>query len=154
MHSKNPLYKDTITIFNRKSGGAKGDTWYPTVIRGVYLNIDRASIIAKYGSESQDSAVLHIPYTKIDGAIQVAGKPYMPPKGWDQTIDSLTFNQGEKFDFFWKGEWERDIVVDSDYSDEGFYDHMNRTRDFVFAISSVAEHWGFGVLPHFEIMGR
>lgn len=145
------MYKDTITLFNRKPGGVKGDAWYPTVIRNVNLNIDRAAILAKYGAESQDNAALFIRYQNDNGNILVSGKPWMPPKEWDQTEDAITFNGGAKFDFFWKGEWTGGIASDADYGDEGFYDWMNRTHDYVFAVSSVAM---YSVIPHFEIMGR
>lgn len=146
------MYADTITLFCRKPGErGRGDTWYPTVIKNVNLNIDRAAILAKYGAESQDNAVLHIRYQMDDGEIRVAGKPWMPPKEWDKTEDSITFTTGNAFDFFWKGEWTGGITTDAEYLDEGFYNYMNRTRDYVFAITSVAM---YSVIPHFEIMGR
>jgi hypothetical protein len=146
------MYQDTITLFNRKSGErGQGDTWYPTVIKNANLNIDRAAILAKYGSEIQDNAVLHIRYTIDGGNIIVGGKPWMPPKAWDKTEDSITFASGTNFDFFWLGEWTGGIVTDSDYLDEGFYNYMNRTHDYVFAVTSVAL---YSVIPHFEIMGK
>ena len=144
------MFKDTITLFNRKPGGVRGDTWYPTVIKNANVNIDHAAILSKYGAESQDNAILHIRYENTDGTITVAGKPWKPPKEWSQTNDTLTFASGTKFDFFWLGEWKDGIVEDSDYSG-GFYDWMNRTYDYVFAISSVAR---YSLIPHFEIMGR
>lgn len=148
------MYKDTISLFNRKPGErGQGDTWYPTVIKGVNLNIDRAAILAKYGAEAQDNAVLHIRYTRDGENIIVAGKPWMAPKAWDGTEDSLTFASGTNFDFFWWGEWDGGIVSDGDsrWSTEGFYNYMNRTHDYVFAVSSVAI---YSVIPHFEIMGK
>lgn len=153
------MYRDTITLFNRKPGErGQGDTWYPTVIKGVNLNIDKAAILAKYGAESQDNAVLHIRYRKKNGEITIVcdpekEKPWMPPKQWDQTEDSLTFTGGNNFDFFWQGEWDGGIVTDSDerWNTEGFYNYMNRTQDYVFAVSSVAM---YSVIPHFEIMGK
>lgn len=146
------MYRDTITLFNRKPGErGQGDTWYPTVIKNVNLNIDRASIVAQYGAESQDNAVLHIRYQQDGENILVAGKPWMPPKSWDRTEDSITFESGTNFDFFWLGEWTGGIVTDSDYLDEGFYGYMNRTHDYVFAITAVAM---YSVIPHFEIMGK
>ena len=146
------MYQDTITLFNRKPGErGQGDTWYPTVIKGVNLNADRAAILAKYGADSQDNAFLFIRYKKPAETVLVADKPWMPPKEWDRTEDSITFTSGTNFDFFWKGEWTGGIVSDSDYGTEGFYDYMNRTHDYVFAISSVAM---YSVIPHFEIMGR
>ena len=145
------MYRDTITLFNRKPGGASGDTWYPTIIENVDLNIDRAAILAKYGAESQDNAVLHIRYTKDGENVMIAGKPWMSPKEWDQTEDAITFTGGTQFDFFWMGEWDKGIVTDAEYMDEGFYNFMNRTHDYVFAVTSVAM---YSVIPHFEIMGK
>lgn len=146
------MYNDTVTLFNRKPGlRGQGDIWYPTVIKGVNLVIDRAAIVAKYGSESQDNAILNIRYTQDGETVLVAGKPWMPPKEWDKTEDSLTFESGTDFDFFWKGEWTGGIANDSDYLDEGFYNYMNRTKDYVFAVTAVSR---YSLIPHFEIMGK
>lgn len=151
------MYTDVITLFNRKPGDrGQGDTWYPTVIKGVNLNIDRAAILAKYGAENQDNAVLHIRFKKKDGEIVIVcdsetEKQWMPPKKWDGTEDSITFTSGNNFDFFWSGEWRGGIVTDSQYLDEGFYGYMNRTEDYVFAVTAVAL---YSVIPHFEIMGK
>lgn len=150
------MYKDTITLFNRKEGD-EGDTWYPTILRNVQLNMDRAAILAKYGAESADSAVLHVQY-KQDGNNKVIGnKPWQPPKLWDQLLEpekAITFTTGTRFDFFWLGDWgNEDPVRDADYfSDTDFYTFMNRTHDYVFAITSVGGP--YSVIPHFEIMGK
>lgn len=148
------MYQDTITLFNRKPGGNAGDTFYPTVIKGVNLNIDRAAILAKYGPEAQDNAVLHIRYVVKNGEIAIVcdsemTKPWMSPKTWDKTEDSLTFNPDG--DFFWVGEWKDGIVSDADHGPDGFYAEMNRAHDYVFTVSSVAR---YSVIPHFEIMGK
>lgn len=142
----------TITLFNRKPGDrTQGSTWYPTVIEGCKLMIDRAALLAKYGPEASDKASLHIPYKKADTGLMVAGKAWVPPKQWEDPETSLTFASGNDFDFFWLGEWEGGIVSDSEYGDEGFYNYMNRTKDYVFSISSVAK---YSVIPHFEILGN
>lgn len=150
------MYKDTITLFNRKEG-EEGDTWYPTIIKNVHLNMDRAAIVAKYGAEATDSAVLNIRYSHVGGHKTIAGKNWIPPKQWDQLLEpknSLTFTTGTRFDFFWLGDWgNEDPVYDADYfSDTDFYTYMNRTHDYVFAISSVGGP--YSVIPHFEIMGK
>lgn len=146
------MYNDTITIFNRKPGNrGEGDTWHPTVIHGVNLNIDRAAVLAKYGAESKDNAALHVRYKKDNGRISVAGKTWTPPKSWNGAGDTLTFEGGALFDFFWAGEWTGGVASDAEYGDEGFYNYMNRTHDNVFAISAVAQ---YSVIPHFEIMGK
>ena len=68
------MYQDTITLFNRKPGDrGQGDTWYPTVIKGVNLNVDRAAILEKYGPDSNDREVLHIRFRKKDGEITIQG---------------------------------------------------------------------------------
>lgn len=144
------MYQDTITLFNRKPGDrGNPDTWYPTVIENVNLNVDRAAILAKYGAESQDKAVLFIRYTTDGGNILVADKPWTLPKTWDGSEDSLTF--GTDGDFFWQGEWPDGVVTDEQYGSEGFYGYMNRTHDNVFSITAAAK---YSVIPHFEIMGK
>lgn len=150
------MYKDTITLFNRKEGD-EGDTWYPSVLHNVHLNMDRAAILAKYGAESADSAVLNIRYKQAGENKLVCGKPWQPPKLWEQLLEpkkALTFTTGTRFDFFWLGDWgNENPVYDADYfSDTDFYTYMNRTHDYVFAISSVGGP--YSVIPHFEIMGK
>lgn len=150
------MYNDTVTLFNRYSN-RQGDTWYPSVLRNVHLNMDKAAILAKYGPESQDSAVLNVRYAKNGQDLIVGDKPWRPPKEWAaQTNDilpgSLTFSGGQLFDFFWVGEWPDEAPISgSDYT-EGFYNYMNDRYDYVFAVSSVGGP--YTVIPHFEIMGK
>lgn len=153
------MYNDTVTLFNRYQLRGGNAIWYPTILRGVNVNIDKAAIIAKYGAESQDSASLHVRYALQDGKITIAGKPWLPPKTWDgQTNDMLpqtiTFSSGTAFDFFCLGEWDDSSpIYDGDYTaDAGFYGYLNRNRDYVFAVSSVGGP--YSLIPHFEIMGR
>lgn len=171
------MYNDTVTLFCRYESRL-GDAWYPTVLRNVHINMDKSAIMAKYGAESRDSAILNVRYTPITASaiagLAVAGisisgnssrktakimidvKEYFPPKQWDrQTNDqlpsSLTFTDGDKFDFFWVGEWPDDAPISDDNYTDGFYNYMNRLYDHVFAITSVGGP--YGVIPHFEIMG-
>lgn len=145
------LYNDTITLFNRYSN-REGDTWYPTVIHGVNINIDRAAIIAKYGAQSADSVVLNIRYS-FDGENKtIAGKAWKPPKEWeeqtnDELANALTFAGGTAFDFFYIGEWPDSNPV----TDDDFYNYMNDKYDDVYAITSVGL---YTVIPHFEILGK
>lgn len=149
------MYKDTVTLFNRLEG-TEGDMWYPTVLRNVQLTIDRAAIQAKYGAESADSAVLHVRYADEDGIILVSGKPWEPPKAWERLLDhsaAITFTPGDRFDFFWLGDWgSEEPIEDTATLGTDFYTRMNKKYDFVFAITKVGGP--FGVIPHFEIMGK
>lgn len=151
------MYQDTITLFNRKTG-SEGDTWYPTVLHNVHLNVDKSAILAKYGPDAKDNAALHVRYTVQDDEKKMVGhKPWLPPNQWQNAQDpaqAVTFAGGDKFDFFWQGDWGNEIPVrDADYASEGdFYTHMKLAHDFVFAISSVGGP--YSVIPHFEIVGR
>lgn len=149
------MFDKTITLFNHYKSRL-GDMWYPTVIRGVNLLIDKAAIMAKYGAESNDNAILNIHYQTVDGQIMVDGKPYLPPKEWSNQIndklpESITFASGKDFDFFMLGEYgSTEPIADDDYMD-GFYNHMNDNYDFVFAITSVGGP--YTTIPTFQIMG-
>lgn len=151
------MYKDTVTLFNRYTTKDRKIIWYPTIMCGVNLNVDKASIIAKYGSNSQDNAVLNVKYHSGDDAVMVGDKRYLLPKEWnkqaeDILAESLTFTAGtQEFDFFYAGEWESDEpILDDDYT-SGFYSYMNNNYDNVFAITSVSK---FSVIPHFEVVGK
>lgn len=130
--------------------------WYPTILSNVNVNIDRAGIVANYGEQSKDACVLNVRYQNVNGQKVVDGKPYLLPKEWDrQPNDSLsstiTFTDGEKFDFFFVGEYDStEPIKDDDFMD-GFFNYMNDNFDHVFAITSVSE---FEVIPHFEITGK
>lgn len=150
------MYNDTITLFNRYES-KYGDTWYPSVLRNVNLNMDKSAIIAKYGNDSQDNATLNVKYS-VEGNKKIVGsKAWLPPKEWkkqakEELQKTLTFSgSGQKFDFFYLGEWEsEEPISDDDYMD-GFYDEMNRKYDYVFAITSSAY---YNIIPHFEIMAK
>ena len=149
------MYSDTITLFNHYKSRL-GDMWYPTVIHNANLLIDKAAIIAKYGAESNDNAILNIHYDLVDGQIMVDGKPYLPPKEWerqtnDMLAESITFASGTDFDFFMLGEYPvKEPIKDEDFKN-GFFEEVKKEYDYVFSITSVAK---YSVIPHFEIMGK
>ena len=149
------MYSDTITLFNYYKSSL-GDMWYPTVIHGVNLLIDKAAIVAKYGAESKDNAILNIHYHTVDGQVFVDGKPYLPPKEWerqtnDMLAESITFASGTDFDFFMLGEYPvKEPIKDEDFKN-GFFEEVKKEYDYVFSITSVAK---YSVISHFEIMGK
>lgn len=148
------MYTDKITLFNRYAA-ENGDIWYPTVIEGVNLNIDRAAIIAKYGAQSSDSVILNIRYSFDGDNKTIAEKQWKPPKAWGELPNNelgayLTFKGGTLFDFFYVGEWDETPIPDSDYKN-GFYNYVNGKYDNVYAVNTVSV---FSVIPHFEILGK
>ena len=150
------MYSDAITVFNSYEDSFKNVTWYPSVIRGVNLLIDKSAIVAKYGAESKDNAILNIHYKTVKGQIMVDGKPYLPPKEWerqtnDKLADSITFASGTDFDFFMLGEYPMQGPINDDEYRNGFFEEVKKEYDYVFAITSVAK---YTVIPHFEITGK
>lgn len=150
------MFADTITVFNSYEDGLKNVTWYPTVIHGVNLLIDKAAIVAKYGAESKDNALLNIHYQTVDGQIMVDGKPYFPPKEWerqtnDKLADSITFASGTDFDFFMLGEYPEIKPINDEDFKNGLFETLKKEYDYVFAITSVGM---YSVIPHFEITGK
>ncbi len=149
------MYDDTVTLFNRLHK-REVDLWFPTVLRDADFNSDRAAVVARYGSQSQDKAMLHVKYRQTESGILAGGKLWLLPKEWaaqEETAlaSSLTFEAGEYFDFFLLGEWPDETAIsDSDYRD-GFFNHINRQRDFVFTVTSAAR---YSMIPHFEITGK
>lgn len=150
------MYNDTVTVFNRKHNG-ETDYWCPTIMHNVHLNMDRAAILAKYGENSSDSALLNVRYKTENNERKIEGKKWLPPKEWRKMEDPsgfITFQSGDTFDFFVIGEWTGKNAVNNDeYADVGgFYNYMNREYDYVFAITAVGGP--YTVIPHFEILGR
>ena len=172
------MYTDVVTVFNRYEDILKNVTWYPSVIKGVNLLIDKSAIVAKYGPESKDNAILNIKHIHsvtnnpsegellwrafiqckkvIDEKEVLVGKEWLPPKEWehqtnDKLADSITFEIGTYPDFFMFGEYpELNPIKDDDYRN-GFFETIKREYDYVFAITSVAM---YTTIPHFEITGK
>ena len=143
------MYDKTVTVFNKYEDQIGEIYWYPHVLSGVDLIVDKAANIAKTGLDSADTAKLHIKYHIADGKKIVGNLPWLPPKEWerqpnDELSESITFDSG---DFFMEGE-------DSDYTDRvngGFYDYINKRHDYVFLITNVGGP--YTLIPHFEIGG-
>lgn len=140
------MYNDTITVFN-KYHDIDHDLWYATILEGVDLGVDRASIVEVYGADSKDSARLHIK----DVTVENTGKTYLTPKKWenqnlDEVESTITFKAG---DFIIKGPWDGAMVIDDDNYAKSFYDSMKTKLDDVYAITTVAH---YDCIPHFEIM--
>lgn len=148
------MFSDVVTVFNHYKSHL-GDVWYPSVIHGANINLDKAAIKAKFGAESKDNVVLNVRYMNVSGKKMVGGKEWLPPKEWkrqtnDLLAESITFASGTDFDFFMLGAYPiTEPIKDEDYKN-GFFDEVKKEYDYVFAITSVAN---YSVIPHFEIMG-
>lgn len=150
------MYNHVATLFNAHKDDSKAVFWYPSVLLGVNLNMDKAAIVAKFGAESQDKAILNVKYRIVDGNKMIGDKIWLPPKEWkrqaaDSLAGTLTFATGHDFDFFYGGAWPSEEPISDESYPEGFYNYMNKQYDYVFAITSESH---YSVIPHFEIMGK
>lgn len=150
------MFTQTITVFNRYHN-SKGDTWYPHILDNVEVNVDKASIVAKYGIETSDTAGLHVRYDNKDGQIYVNGLRYLPPKEWAKQVNddlgnTITFNDdAQNGDFFIIGEYpDLTPILDEDFK-KGFYNELNTKLDYCYSITSVGI---YKLIPHFEIMAK
>ena len=65
------MYNRTITVFNRSGSEKNGFVWFPTVIDGVYLIVDKGAGMVKTGLAEANKANLHIRYISVDGKVLV-----------------------------------------------------------------------------------
>lgn len=145
------MYKDTVTIFNRKKG-SEGDTWYPVILHGVNLNKDKGEIFRRYGASATDNAILNARYEQSGNTILIDGKTWKSPKEWAKLTSPAGYVTFAAGDFFWDGEWSGTTpLYDGTYGDQSFYDYMLSNYDDVFMVTSVGY---FSVIPHMEVVGK
>ena len=137
------MFSKTITLYSLHN-----DVWYPTVLHGCSLVVDKSARQAQTGLENEDKAILHIPKKSITAAgVEVVGpKEYnsLPsPTGY------ITFQEGSGF--FIEGESDYSIVNDDDYI-SGYYDYLNKSMDGVYLITSASSE--YSLIPHYEITGK
>lgn len=151
------MYDKTVTVFNKYVRDKK-IYWYPHVLTGVDLIIDKGANIVKTGLDGADTAKLHVRYVSENESIMINDLKWLAPKAWtaqeeEQLMKTITFAGG---DFFCEGEYPTDIVADEEYNagitSTGFFDYMNRKHDYVFLITNVGGP--YTVIPHFEIGGK
>ena len=174
------LYKQTVTLFNRvrvNQDGSEADYFIPRVLEGVHLIIDHGASWNTFGGAQTDNTRLHVRCTPSGSSVIIGGRfMYCEPKEWKELSDysgMITFRYGNDtdFDFFIKGVYvpetenlvdtiqvdggnltlDTGFIDDSAYGKFGFYSHLNRVYDHVFAITQVSQ---YNLIPHFEIMAR
>lgn len=155
MSALDPLYRDTITLFNRYKNG-DSYVWIPTVIRNCHFIVSKAQMVAAYGDSVQDNAQVNIIYQQLGKSAVVSGKKYVQPKAYQrltlsQAEHSFTFAGGQEFDFVYGGVWKETATIDDDAYAKGFYHYMNTTYDDVYAITNSAMYY---ILPHFSITAK
>jgi len=170
MSCLDPLYAQTITLFNRMPG-KKGEPtiWLPTVISGVHLIVGKSTSWDKSGGRNANDVRLHVRYRRDGDKVLVCCaspnasegviyKQWYEPKAWKRLLtpeDSITFSFGEDsdFDFFIEGKFDEypSPISDDNFGFKGFYGYITENYDNVFAVKSVNR---YNLIPHFEIQAR
>lgn len=147
------FYEDIVTIFNRYVDSAGNTVWHPHVISEANLQMDKATIVSKYGADSKDNAVLNVRYHFLENAKVIGNKTYLPPKEWrkqeEVSSECITFASGSDFDFFILGDYGSEEPILDEAGN--IYSNMKKEYDFVFAVTSVS---CLKAIPHFEITGK
>lgn len=149
------MYTDTVTVFN-KYEEQTGISWYPRVISGCDLVTDRAANVAKTGLDTADTAKLHILY-RTENSEKVINNhgatfKWLPPKKWKAMEDKSEYITFQPGDLILRGEYQEEVIQDSAYTSRvsnGFYEHLNKTEDDVYLITSVGGP--YTLIKHFEI---
>lgn len=156
-HQKRDMFPHTITIYN--SVESLDDYFRPlgvvnhmTILRGVFVDAEKAANVLQSGLVSADSVSVIIPedVEAVDGLTGVK-KRYIGPKEWSRATEeeredvwTMTLDgEGEGDSFFILGE-----VVEPDMSLE---DISNR-YDGVYNITKVDDK-RHGGIPHWEVGG-
>ena len=156
MSALDPLYRDTITLFNRHATEDGSYIWLPTIMSGVHLIVSKAQMVAMYGESHSDNAQVNIIYKRHGNKAIVSGKTYVQPKEFrrltlSQAKRCFTFSGGAEFDFLCSGAWTKAESIDDNAYSKGFFHHMNTTYDDVYAITNSAMYY---LLPHFSITAK
>lgn len=95
-----------VTIFNKHEVNGT-EKWQRTVLKGVYWNSCKGTIIRKTGVASADSAVIIIPKS-IN-----CNRKYIPPKQWRGVSDKSAFWTLQSGDTIIKGDIKQEVIKSS-----------------------------------------
>ena len=144
------MYQNTITIFNYHAGSGM---WYPSVVEGADLIVNKSSTSTTAGKNNADSVdiIVHCSAEKVI-TTTAGAKSYTGPKEYakcENPAERITFKP--ECDFIYDGIWPELAPISDDGYDSGLYHALNDEHDGIYMISSAAF---YGLLPHFEIGGR
>lgn len=140
------MFQDTVTLFQLDE---QKEVWYPVVLKDCEAQIKTGMDANENGTQNQDAAKLFITYTLKDNHMQIENKEIITPRQWESRIDKsdcITFKEG---DFFAIGDMGNEPLSESAY-ENGVYEHMRNTMDFVYRIVSVSY---YKVIPSIEVGG-
>lgn len=136
-----PFYNKTVTVYNKcQEESAGSPIWYPTVLTGVRLLVTKGANIAVSGTDSADTARLHIKANNLP-------KPYLKPVEWQNTkAKEQYFTLTDGKDFFVEGD-----TLNEDTRRKGFMAYMKGKYDNCFEVTNVDS---YDLIPHFEVGGK
>lgn len=143
------MYQDTVTLFNYHS---ESGYWFPTVLTGVDVGEDKSGKNDAKGIQNEDIIYLLVPCSANKTVnVGIKSKPYLSPKEYSKTSNPAKFITFDKEqDFIVIGEYNTTPIDDNNEA-EGLYHRLNDELDGVYSIKSCSF---YGLLPHFEIIGK
>lgn len=142
------MFKDTVTIFNfYQDPETEICRWYPKVLTGVELQISNGILRDKEGKEAADKAILHIPFK--NGRIQ--SYKYMKSLEWRRSEEKNQCLTLSETDFFMEGSFDMVVSVNDDDYPQGFFEHMKKTYDDVYGITSISR---YDTIPYIAVGGN
>ena len=144
------MYCDAITLFNFHKYSGK---WYATIIHNVDFGSALSSKPTTQGINNEDAIVFIVKCNHCKQLINAYGKKtYLGPKEYSRCDNpNLQFTFNDTKDFFYRGVWKGDMVIDEEDYESGFYSYVNSEFDEIYKVTS-SEF--FSLLPHFEIRGK
>ena len=136
--------------------GKKQITWYPTVIRGVDLQITAGRNRSTTGLENADSAKVFIKYENSNEKMLVETSPEEKKRVFKTKVVERLYREKSGFHvsggnrFFYSGRVSEVAIMDADYED-GFLSYMSDRYDDLFLVNKADL---YKTIPHLEIGGR
>lgn len=148
------MFPHTVTVYNMLEDITTGMPQYNiTILRGVFLDISKASNVMKSGLANADSAMLYIPMSiKAVNAKTGEEQKFVGQKEYEQLEDTAgfwTLRTGGKSSvtdcFFVKGE----------VTEDAGYQYISTRYDDVYDVTSVdTRDFGSKSMWHWQVGGR
>lgn len=144
----------TVTLYNvTEDPTTLALTFNVTILEGVFLDIGKASHIAKSGLENADEVKLYVPFSvSAKDATTGNEKTYLDPKDYRYSLEKSshwTFDPGGQSSgvdcFFAKG-----VLIS-----ESGYKYLRENYDYVFDVTTVdLRDFGSSGMRHWQVGGR
>lgn len=145
----------TITLIIAEEQEDGSFAYNPSVLSGVFLDLNKRSNVNRSGLADADAATLFVPFSVAAAGLDGAAKTYLTPKAYEALEDAKKPQFWTLFDGGKSGPAEcyfvKGAITDEDYS----FSHMRDTYDYVYRVTSVdLRDFGRARMHHWQVGGR